>query len=223
MRKDPKDYFTAQPLADVSAKYETYVVRRGHDDCWDWRGAKSKGYGIATIAGRNARAHRISYFLHYGHLPQDAIILHLCHNPSCTNPKHLVPGTHKANSESSQIAGRLQRHIPLNELNSVKEMRDNGLSLAEIGRRFGCTKQAVRHMMRTRNIDDSHGRKRDPHTLITYNGETRPLREWASLLGISYATLRFRYVRRGWSAEKSLTHPIMRGAKESRKVLKPAP
>jgi hypothetical protein len=42
---------------------------------------------------------------------------------------------------------------------------------------------------------------------ITYNGETRFLKEWAEVLGFNYITLQQRIYRRGWSIEKAFTTP----------------
>lgn len=46
------------------------------------------------------------------------------------------------------------------------------------------------------------------NTLLTYSGETKTLAEWADKLGIKRHTLRFRYVRKGWSAERALEEPV---------------
>lgn len=49
--------------------------------------------------------------------------------------------------------------------------------------------------------------KRNNHYL-TYNGETRPVTEWAEILGINKGTLESRIVRYGWSVEKALETPV---------------
>lgn len=51
-------------------------------------------------------------------------------------------------------------------------------------------------------------RNRRTSTLITYNGKTTNLVEWAAITGISRATIGAR-LKRGWSVEKALTTPIM--------------
>lgn len=74
------------------------------DGCWIWHGVTNeKGYGgVWGIApdgsyGRH-RAHRISWQLVYGEIPNDKPhILHSCHKPSCVNPMHLRPGTNDDN------------------------------------------------------------------------------------------------------------------------------
>ena len=67
--------------------YERYVVRRGDDECWDWSAFKHKGYGRLNVAApgkprRIVGAHRVSYQLHVGPIPDGMTVLHRCDNPS---------------------------------------------------------------------------------------------------------------------------------------------
>lgn len=64
-------------------------------------------------------------------------------------------------------------------------------------------------------------RNMDENTTITYGGLTLTLAEWAERLGMAHHTLRWRYVRQGWSAERSLTEPISRGDPAKRRPFKP--
>lgn len=69
--------------------------------CWKWRGATVHGgYGILNRGSRGEgliRAHRYSYLLHYGVIPDGMYVLHKCDNPECTNPEHLYTGDAKQN------------------------------------------------------------------------------------------------------------------------------
>lgn len=46
---------------------------------------------------------------------------------------------------------------------------------------------------------------------ITYNGETRTLREWANILNINYSTLISRIDTYGWTVEEAFTTRILKG------------
>ena len=64
--------------------------------CWIWKAYKDKdGYGKLTVYSKERKgpyqlsAHRISYELFVGSIPQGLQIDHLCRNTSCVNPNHL--------------------------------------------------------------------------------------------------------------------------------------
>lgn len=61
------------------------------ETCWLWRGNKiPEGYGyIGTRDHGHASAHRFSYELHKGAIPDGLVIDHLCRTPACVNPDHL--------------------------------------------------------------------------------------------------------------------------------------
>ncbi|MGL5922123.1 HNH endonuclease signature motif containing protein [Chroococcidiopsis sp.] len=67
----------------------------GTGDCWDWLGCCfSDGYSaFVPEHGKTVRAHRYSYELFVGAIPEGMVILHFCDRPTCVNPKHLSIGT----------------------------------------------------------------------------------------------------------------------------------
>jgi hypothetical protein len=74
------------------------MVRDNPAACWPWEGAKDgKGYGRFWLKGRDHPAHRISYEMAHGYIPDDLEIDHLCRNRSCVNPAHLEPVTTREN------------------------------------------------------------------------------------------------------------------------------
>ena len=75
------------------------LVERG-SGCWEWQGSRTPdGYGRINSGGRGVPlpAHRVSYELHVGPIPEGFEIDHLCKNPGCVNPAHLEAVTHKEN------------------------------------------------------------------------------------------------------------------------------
>lgn len=65
--------------------------------CWVWAGAKSKGYGTASVKGKQVTVHRAVYEALIGAVPEGMVLDHLCRNKSCCNPEHLEPVTQRVN------------------------------------------------------------------------------------------------------------------------------
>jgi hypothetical protein len=79
-------------------RFFSFCPDRPLDGCWPWVGVvTATGYGQFSIMGKALKAHRYSYFLHYGEWPKYTID-HLCMNKTCVNPSHLedvTPGENK--------------------------------------------------------------------------------------------------------------------------------
>ena len=77
-------------------------VSRQPDGCWLWTGyIGTHGYGMISTtkaAGRRPDvAHRISYELYVGPIPDGLVIDHLCRVRACVNPAHLEAVTQQTN------------------------------------------------------------------------------------------------------------------------------
>lgn len=68
------------------------------DECWLWGGhICTQGYGQMNVRGRDVLAHRLSYQLLVGEIPEGLELDHLCRIRTCVNPAHLEPVTHAEN------------------------------------------------------------------------------------------------------------------------------
>lgn len=81
------------------------------ETCWEWTGALWFGYGIFWTAGgrndgRKVQAHRFSWELHAGEIPEEMNVLHHCDNRRCVRPDHLFLGTHDDNMKDKVAKGR---------------------------------------------------------------------------------------------------------------------
>jgi hypothetical protein len=82
----------------VPGRLSTLVDKDPHTGCWLWVGTvATNGYGVLSIHDRQFKAHRVSYQLNVGPIPDGLEIDHLCRVRNCVNPDHLEPVTGRVN------------------------------------------------------------------------------------------------------------------------------
>lgn len=113
------------------------------DTCWLWSGTRNKyGYGVFLLPGEKpVRAHRHSYALTRGPIPDGLVVMHACDNPACVNPDHLSLGTKLDNNRDAARKDRNARgerngHAKLTAAD-VQHIRTSGASRADLAFRFG--------------------------------------------------------------------------------------
>lgn len=115
--------------------------------CWEWTGAKTHGYGNLRLNYKSTRAHRLSWELTYGEIPEGASVLHKCDNPGCVRPNHLFIGTQQDNIRDAYKKGRMvdnsgekggMSKLTENKINTIRKMYAVGnISQKVLGRLFG--------------------------------------------------------------------------------------
>jgi hypothetical protein len=80
------------------------------EGCWEYRGPRfANGYGQVKVDGTPQLAHRLSYQLWVGEIPDGAVVRHKCDNKPCLNPDHLETGTQFENVQDRNERGRTAR------------------------------------------------------------------------------------------------------------------
>lgn len=141
-------------------------------DCWVWTGSRfTDGYGQFTVAPRNVRAHRFSWVVSHGAIPDGLCVCHKCDNPACVRPDHLFLATSQENTQDKVNKSRQARGLRIsgNQLNlvtgaghhsakltptQVREIRaaiEEGTTNTVLGRRYGVSGAAIRAIRNRKN------------------------------------------------------------------------
>lgn len=138
------------------------------DYCWTWTGRPNeKGYGRFGINYRNVFAHRFSWLITHGDIPEGLNVLHKCDNPICVRPDHLFLGTIADNNEDMRSKGRaapmpktpnigrFQRggrmsgenhhlaRLTANDVLEIRNLRATGTRLRVLAQRFGVSEANI--------------------------------------------------------------------------------
>jgi hypothetical protein len=142
-----------------AARFWAKVHRADGDACWIWAASMRGGRGAAGSYGqftlwRDGRqihvcAHRVSWVLANGSIPDDASVLHRCDVRLCVNPAHLFLGTQRDNMRDASAKGRLgvarpQRQVVSDDqVAEIVSLRLSGVKLSVLAHRFGVSKSFV--------------------------------------------------------------------------------
>lgn len=100
-----------RPFRGWAKPFDAFVMPEPNTGCWLWMGAcNSFGHGHyhTYVDGkkRNMNAHRYSWTIHRGPIPEGMCVCHSCDVPQCVNPDHLFLGTDKDNMVDRDRKGR---------------------------------------------------------------------------------------------------------------------
>jgi len=131
------------------------VNKTSEEDCWNWTGAlQSKGYGILRVDDKRISAHRFSWILSNGNIPNKLLVLHKCDNKRCINPNHLYIGTQIDNMRDrairnpvpSESFGSGKTKLSHSDILSIRSIK--GKSQQIIASMFNISQKTVSNILR---------------------------------------------------------------------------
>jgi hypothetical protein len=146
--KDPKERF----FSSIRKDPET--------DCWLWNNIPAENYGYILIGKEGEKkngqigAHRYSWIVHNGSIPDGLLVLHRCDTPACVNPRHLFLGTYLDNARDRAAKGRSARQAgeasPRARFTAdqVRAILADPRSHRRIAAAYGASKSAISHIKR---------------------------------------------------------------------------
>lgn len=130
--------------------------------CFIWlKSLMKNGYGRSSLIHNNKihrLAHRVSWILHYGVIPEDKMVLHKCDNRLCVNPTHLFLGTAKDNTHDMLDKFRMaygikhgQARHNTEDILKIRQLAKNGISQKNIAHKFKLSQSAISLIVNKKN------------------------------------------------------------------------
>lgn len=138
----------------LKQRFHQKYVRIPEGGCWVWTAADNHRYGLISNGSKMLKAHRVSYEIHVGQIPEGLVVMHSCDNPLCVNPEHLSVGTQLDNIRDRDMKGRQVPNMPAGSSNgmhkltetevlSIRRLRSAGWSHSAIAERFGVSRSCI--------------------------------------------------------------------------------
>lgn len=108
-------------------------------------GKSHVGYGLIRYGKKTIPAHRASWIVHKGDIPDGLMVLHMCDNPLCVNIKHLYLGSAQDNVDDKMARSRHHGNLKYSEeiRNEALELRKNGMKCKDIQVRLSIPKKSL--------------------------------------------------------------------------------
>ena len=94
------------------------------EGCWPFSSSKER-YASFHLNGAPELAHRASYMLFVGPIPEGKLVLHECDNTKCVRPDHLFIGNQAENVQDMFAKGRANRSPRIGSSNSMAALTED--------------------------------------------------------------------------------------------------
>ena len=141
----------------LSERFWRFVCKDAVTGCWNWAGFSynESGYGgirSDTPPYKKVRAHRVSWELHNGPIPDGVDVLHRCDNPKCVNPDHLYLGSQADNMRDMIERGLWEppnRSMSKQAAEKYREMyKSGGLTYVQLAKIAGVAESTIGGIIR---------------------------------------------------------------------------
>lgn len=142
----------ARELPPEQKFWKNTIIPKDRGQCWLYKRVTGEGYGDMSNRKVYRRAHRFSWELHYGPIPEDMYVCHKCDVRNCVNPDHLFLGTHKDNMEDKYSKGRVGRckgikcglaKLTEEQVITIKKAIKNGVKLINLARLYDVSDNCI--------------------------------------------------------------------------------
>lgn len=135
----------------LNSVHSSKVYPEPNTGCWLWSGPTNTKYGRLSVGDKIISAHRYSYTISKGQIPDGLMVCHICDVPTCVNPDHLFIGTAKDNFDDMasknrhDCTGLSKVGNPKLTIDQVREIRSlkGKFKLREMAKMYDLTIPAV--------------------------------------------------------------------------------
>jgi len=148
----------------LKERLQFYSQEVDENDCFIWQGRVGKdGYGILWWKDYPYRAHRISYELYNGEIPEGKVVCHTCNNKLCVNPDHLYAATQAKNTQDAARDGLMAQKtgedshvskLTREQAIEIIKRRKKGEKAEFISKDYGITHWTVYDLMKGKSWPD---------------------------------------------------------------------